>query len=456
LVVLGIIALLSSMIFLVPESNTADKVKSDARLLAATLEQARTLAMKTGAIHGVVFHIQNAGDGSVLRNSSSADGDLMTQGGEVVPVDEHNRHIAERQGHWYALIGPDPSDPDGLQRPPEVFSGSINSVPRPYLFPPEFRDAVKRAIVGEPVFLQQGVRFLALSDWDLGSAGWVGGIKTYLNGDYPFGLAADHYPRPWCGVWDGDRVWAWGGYDREVEDGAEVGETGFCYQGPHVTNPSPSTATRYYDPELDTNLYGEEWIAWDFNHLAQGPGDVGERLNGSLDYRSHVTPAQKTAYGWDENTTMTGPSSALMGEPKPLLDAYVIDYAIYFRPDGSAMVVDSVGRNVYSRYRNLVHTWHDLQGSGGVTITIAEDVDPLRESGGAPVYDTSLVADSGSIDFTTLPSLQAWVDRLGSFRRITVGLRSGSVEVKDEDHPDCKLLNDSGDAVDPRWTKAPL
>ena len=68
IVVVGIMVMLSSMIF-IPFSSTAKQAVSESALeLQSVLIRARSLALKTGKMHAVSFHIENAGDGSVLRN----------------------------------------------------------------------------------------------------------------------------------------------------------------------------------------------------------------------------------------------------------------------------------------------------------------------------------------------------------------------------------------------------
>ena len=79
LVVISIMMTLSGMIFVSYQKSSHDLVTADAISLQTVLQRARSLAMASGKAHAVSFHIENAGDGTVLKNASGNSEDF--QGG---------------------------------------------------------------------------------------------------------------------------------------------------------------------------------------------------------------------------------------------------------------------------------------------------------------------------------------------------------------------------------------
>ena len=218
MVVLVVVSMVMSMIFVQSEDKTTN-VRIAAMQLEATLSQARNLARQSGLAHAVVFHIENYGDGRVMRNFG--------------PNDER-----EHGGHWYAIVGPNkgaqpkPGNNDELRAwtktpslPPLVlddqnYNDTILN---------EFLNDIALSQVGPRYYLPHGVRFLALSDYDFGrnitdEKMW----KTNLSDSN----LLDEYPRPWFGVLKpasslpnsirpdaGDFVlYPWGGGDVEWEN----------------------------------------------------------------------------------------------------------------------------------------------------------------------------------------------------------------------------------------------
>ena len=188
LVVLGIVMLMSSMIIYSYESSEMDAVTADAHQLQTVLQRARSLTLSSGQSHAVIFHIENAGDGSVLKNHSYQD--------EYDAVG----------GHWYAIVGPDISNRSmrSTKRPPIVKHNSVNGYYNFFTLQ-EYMETMKSVQVGATYYLSRGVRFLALSDVD----------ELYY--------AESHasYPRPWFGFYDDstNTLYPWGAYNPTIDTG---------------------------------------------------------------------------------------------------------------------------------------------------------------------------------------------------------------------------------------------
>jgi prepilin-type N-terminal cleavage/methylation domain-containing protein len=212
LVVLGIIAIAFAMAL---SLTTFDKrmanVSAAANELAATLREARALAMQRQSIHAVAFHIQN-GTGTSGRLINNWDGE-----------------------HWYRLLGP--CLETNLPAPPDPNLEKVNLA--------QVVRAVSRSWIGDQHRLAaRKVRFVALTDQDNGSA------HTWYDGGDTYGRFPTTYPRPWCGWWEASsgRLYPWGGYDSALRDRASTPRpnSGFYYQGNDGAisgSLSPSTRT---------------------------------------------------------------------------------------------------------------------------------------------------------------------------------------------------------------------
>jgi prepilin-type N-terminal cleavage/methylation domain-containing protein len=203
LVVVAIIAITAGMIAFVPRSDRRDAdVRAAAEELAATLRQARAIAIQQMSITGVAFNIRNGlgTSGKVLNNHDG--------------------------GHWYRIIGSNEIANSSFGDATYYFS----SYPRAFSFgvssgtptsftqtPAGFMAQVAESWAGDQhVLAAHRVRFLALSDQDNGFV-----VKPLANEAFPA-----TYPRPWFGYWSGGILYPWGGYDR-----ANYIRSGFCYEG---------------------------------------------------------------------------------------------------------------------------------------------------------------------------------------------------------------------------------
>ncbi len=206
LVVVAIVAFLAGMIAFLPAGSRREiDVRAAADELAATLRQARSLAMRQRAVHAVVFNICNGAgtSGKVLNNFDG--------------------------GHWYRILGPAEDD--------KIWDANAPGLP----WAGYFRDgqttmeawlaAISSSWVSERhVLPAKRVRFLALSDQDNG--GFVSPTITWEGNSrnrFP-----PTYPRPWFGWYDAasGRLRPWGGYDHDVQTpwrGRCTG--GFWYEG---------------------------------------------------------------------------------------------------------------------------------------------------------------------------------------------------------------------------------
>lgn len=233
LVVIAIIAILGGMMaysFSRPEVRR-ESVRLAAEELAATLRQARVLAMERKAAHAVVFHIQNApgSSGAVLNNRSG--------------------------GHWYRILGPNTMKTASRTQqygslPP---TGPVQG--RPPLSVKQVEEVASEAWVDGSHVLPAGkVRFLALSDMD------YGGMKRVTSAYRGHHAALKHesYPRPWFGWYDATskRLYPWGGYDSAIIC------SGFNYWGRDYTSGSVNVGQR--DPEPVGSMHPVERVLGDW------------------------------------------------------------------------------------------------------------------------------------------------------------------------------------------------
>ncbi len=226
MIVLMIISIVSSMIFVSGEDKQTN-VRIAAMQLEATMNQARNLARQSGLAHAVVFHIENYGDGRVMRNFG--------------PNSE-----SEHGGHWYAVIGPNKGAKPIIANSGDNLRGWTKLPNLPPLvredqnynsaYYQEYLNDIALSQIGPRYYLPEGVRFLALGDYDFGmnitdDKMW----KTNLSDNN----LLDEYPRPWFGVLkpinqvpnairpsSGEYVlYPWGGGDTEWENAKSAQNT---------------------------------------------------------------------------------------------------------------------------------------------------------------------------------------------------------------------------------------
>ncbi len=241
LIVVGIIAMLSSMIF-VDGGDKKTPVQVAAMELEATCSKARNLARQTGLAHAVYFHIENYGDGRVLRNFG--------------PEDEGTF----RGRHWYAIVGPN----KGAVPNTGNTGGNLRSFTKNPHMPPlvnapnnydddkydQFMHDVEISQVGPRIYLPEGVRFLALSDYDFGFN--ISDDRIWATNKSDSQLL-DEFPKPWFGVLkpksalpngirpsNGEFVlYPWGGGDLEWENARNAqNSTAFGTLSGQATNPN--------------------------------------------------------------------------------------------------------------------------------------------------------------------------------------------------------------------------
>lgn len=216
LVVIAIIAFAAGMITFLPKADRRSAVvKAAAEELAATLRQARSIAVDQRATCAVAFNIQNAPgtSGRVLNNHSG--------------------------GHWYRIIGAGDGEGSVSGSTSTVInwaSGSTNLC--------ALLLRIRSAWIGDAhVLPQRQVRFLALTDQDNGSTGG----SSSSTGNTTWYPAS--YPRPWFGWWDatGKRWYPWGGYDTAIKDKFNRPCSGFYFEGSDgtITGCLNPATTRY-------------------------------------------------------------------------------------------------------------------------------------------------------------------------------------------------------------------
>lgn len=346
------------MIFVSGE-NVENNVRVAALQLEATLNQARNLARQSGMAHAVVFHIENYGDGRVLRNYGMGEDSSF------------------RGRHWYAIIGPNkgarpvtggdgggglrqftknPNMPPLVDPDPKSYYNDSTYA--------EFLDDVAKSQIMSRQYLPDGVRFLAVSDYDFGLN--IPDDRIWKTAAADTALL-DEYPRPWFGVL------------KPVD------------QVPASIRPDNGKFVLY---------------PW-------GGGDV--------DWETARSAANVTAFG-----TLDAQSTNVEVHG-PLLDGDRIDFCILFQADGSAYPVepfaarrafDKLTKNdgyIYQDNDLLHHPfyWNTVQGvnlndakevfknsgmhhalrvTGGVHITLCRDVDETEtiypQPGRVDVFDS--------------------------------------------------------------------
>lgn len=402
LVVLGIIITLSGMIFIAYEGSEVDAVTADAFELQTVLQRARSLTLSTGQSHGVIFHIENAGDGSVLKNYSHMDG--MDAVG----------------GHWYAIVGPDTTNTlyRSTKRPPmakrNMVNGSYN-----FLTLEEYMQAMEDVQVGPRHYLSRGVRFLALSDYD----------SLYHEESDP------SYPRPWFGFYDDttNTYYPWGAYNRDLDAGFGESNTGLDYEG--LNGPIP------YDATLDTNVYPSEvWGRMYFEY--DYPSGTGSGVTAKV--ASEVGGYDKSVkYHFGKSGVKVGPdTSRWPGRPCPLINGYAADFMIVFSPNGSASVAKGHCREIFLSPSHYTEDGGEVLGSidhgmqtmeeqtGGYAIMLCRDVDPDD----AGVYN-EVNSLTGQPAYNKFNSVEDAYESITPFMRVFVNKLTGIAEVQNNQHP---------------------
>ena len=421
LVSLTVIGLLSSMVFIVREQSNDEKLSLDAIALRDTLLQARSLAISTGNAHGVVFHVENAGDGTVFKNAS---------------IHDEGETFVSR--HWYAIIGPDKEALDysklrdrGGELPP-LIKPSHNDADT-FLTLADYVSVFEKAQIGPRRYLSPGVRILALSDIDV--------VYEYKKGRHGADdrIKGGHLssPRPWFGHYDkaSKTLYPWGAYNRERDAAAYIPTTGLDYEGYDGTIP--------YNPALDTNVNPDEvWgriqLIWDFNtQRASGSTANYPGLVGKYDQDASKLYGRRLNY-------MGPDTSYLAKKPRPVVNAHWCDFMIYFLPSGTAKVTNGHSRHFFMN-RNAYNTTaagraemsieFEEKKVGGFAVTLARDVDP---DGDAHLYNeqNTLTGQPAYHKFETVEDAFASIT---PFKRIHVEQVTGIAEIRGNEHPHMQI-----------------
>ena len=411
LIVIVIISILASMSLSLYEVTEDDQILASAFELQSVLSRARSLSMSTGKSHAVAFHIENSGDGSVLKNFSENDDEDF------------------KGRHWYCIIGPDISNIAMRQSkgPPEA---KVQWNKQYSFFTLEdYVTMMQRVQIGARHYLKPGVRFLALSDVD--------NLYRHTQSGYQ----SDTYPRPWFGHFDDNTgtLYPWGAYNRELDQIFQNPNTGLDYEGEDGTIP--------YNAEMDTNV---------------NPNEVWGRIHkdATAQYKEYVDEgAVDLAFEWRFNydKNHTGPDISYLAstddikKPRPLINAHWGDFMIIFNSLGNATVGRPTARDVYfktdgsNNYNNTRTRRGDNMGrdrmeiehmageTGGFYVTICRDIDP---------NDTVYSQESsvtGGLAFNKFNSVEDAYESLFPMRRIFVSSATGIVDIRGVEHPDVKF-----------------
>lgn len=430
LVVISIIAILSTMIFTARTQSFDDILTADALALQSTLDRARSLTISTGYSHGVAFHIENAGDGTVLKNKSV--------------LDDSNELFVGR--HWYAIIGPDKEGVSGYNYQsrkntlPPLIKGSHGGT-NTFATLMEYTEVFEKAQVGPRVYLSEGVRFLALSDIDEiyeHKAGYSGAIdRTDPHPEAP--------PRPWFGWYNKttNTLYPWGAYNPDIDDLLYVPNTGLDYEG--------FDGDISYDPDLDTNV---------------SPAEVWGRINFVFDFEasdvsnaiySGATANHPDLVGdkdgemsnhYNRTINYIGPDKSVLAEKKrPLINAYWCDFMIYYLPSGAARVTSGHARHYFLNK----NTWNskalgrgqmgitfEEDKIGGYTFTLCRDVDPESDKDLYPEVNPV----TGQPAYHKFDSVEDAFKSITPFKRIFVDKFTGVSDIRGNDHPQLQITAD--------------
>ncbi len=409
LVVVSIMALMSSMIIMAYEESAEDAVSASAHELQSVLQRARSLAMRHGVMYGVTFHIENSGDGTVLKNGSYLD------------------ETSESRGHWYCIVGPDTSDYGyrSTLYPPRASLHAFFTLD-------EYMKAMQSVQVGPRYKLQPGTRFLALGDVD----------ELYPSTYYD----DPSYPRPWFGYYDevNKTLYPWGAYNRDVDAVLRHPNTGLDYAG--------NDGEISYDKSLDTNINPSKvWGRIHFDATAPHQAYIDSAV---------VDSNVKKYYGYTRN--FVGPDEHVLAstpskkQPRPLVNALWADFMILFDATGAAYVTDAHGRvgylsavgsgSPYSKSsstpygtnsgRHNMGIKHAVDTTGGFYVTICRDVDSEED-----IYHevNPLTGQPAYHKFETKEDAMASIT---PFIRVFVNQSSGIAELRDNQHPSTQIIAD--------------
>ncbi|NRA36990.1 MAG: type II secretion system protein [Planctomycetes bacterium] len=449
LVVIGIIAILSTMIFIAQDRPFEEMLVGDAISLKSTLQRARSLSIGTGNSHGVVFHIENAGDGTVLKNASIHD--------------DSNELFVGR--HWYAIVGPDKESISGYafqerrgELPPLMKNN--HSQKRTFLTLTQYAAAMEKVQIGPRQYLSDGVRFLALSDLDEVSEYKTGGSgESRVPQDDVNSPASS--PRPWFGYYDkvSNTLYPWGAYNRDIDEDLLLPNTGLDYEG--FDGPIP------YSASLDTNIspkdvWGRIHFTWDFD------SDSGSGSTALYPELLTLAPWGATTYGryaldnngdniiddreiyelYSKVTNLMGPDTThLANKPRPLVNAFWCDFMIFFQPNGMARVTTAHGRWGFinndewskpARGRADMGIKFEQDKVGGFAITLCRDVDPEADE---DLY-TETNAITGQPAYNKFNSVEDAFTSITPFIRIHVDRFTGIADVRKNDHPMLRITAD--------------
>jgi hypothetical protein len=183
-------------------------------------------------------------------------------------------------------------------------------------------------------FRKGKVRFLALTDQDNGDNSLPGSGSYY----------SPTYPRPWFGWWDAatGRLHSWGGYDPSLKQARQsIGSTYF--QNKIVVNGRAMSHSAFYYEGFEGEIAGclnpEDRLVLDDQSTDPVTGlPTGINPNGG---------------GYANSTDFTAPSPSYYtllrkGEPRPLITARWLDFAVLFNPDGSVVTDWFRLRNAYA------------------------------------------------------------------------------------------------------------
>ncbi len=429
LVVVSIMALLYTMIVMAFSGTEEDLIAGDASELQTTLLKARSLAMGSNRSYGVIFHIENAGDGTVFKNQSI-----------------HDREDESFIGrHWYALIGPDNSAFGGESSggtsmrsdvlPPVALMDSNNRTEYTYFTLEDYTEAMQKVQIGARHYLSRGVRFLALSDTDE---------------LYP-GHTHATYPRPWFGYYDdvSNTLYPWGAYNREIDASWALPETGLDYEG--FDGPIS------YDPAQDTNLnpdevWGRIWHHWDFanNVLSGSTGIHAGECVPSPAAGSVIGTEDKSIYNrYFVNRDYLGPDKTrLAKKSRPVVNGYWSDFMIVFAPDGTVSVAKGHARATY--FNTTKHSTdlvsHESgravmgmefdQRTGSISITLCPDIDADAD---AHLYPQASATMIGQQAYNVFNSVEDAFESITPFVRVQINRVDGLAVLQKNEHVDLNI-----------------
>ena len=420
LVVVSIMAILYSMVMFAFEESDHDIVIADANELQSVLLKARSLAMGSNEAYGVIFHIENAGDGLVLKNQSVHD--------------VHDESFVGR--HWYALVGPDQSQFGSGRNhersnvlPPVLLVEDHFKATYTYFTLEDYVEAMENVQIGARHYLSKGVRFLALSD---------------TNELYP-GLTHDSYPRPWFGYFDDatGTLYPWGAYNKDIDATFTHPSTGLDYEG--FDGPITYDATR--DTNVNPNeVWGRIWHHWDFSgNQLTGATAVHEGLVTS----PTVDRSIKKRYFVDRN--YVGPDTTrLAAKPRPLVNGYWSDFMILFKPDGTVSVARGHVRSTFFNKTDLTKDTishqegraymgmeFQIEKTGGYAITLCRDVDPDKDADLYPEMSVDMPNQAAYHKFSSVDDAFA---SISPFIQVFVHAGTGLSELRTNDHQQLSIV----------------